>query len=65
MAGRCSEQKPGEVVGLLWSWEEEGVESVAGDQGIPVWLEAWEMVGGPGTGSEHQESENVLVGGTA
>lgn len=40
MAGRCSEQKPGEVGCLLWSWEEEGVESVAVDQGIPVWLEA-------------------------
>lgn len=64
-AGRCSEKKPGVVGVLLRSWAEEGVESEAGDQGIPVCPGAWETVGGPGTGSEHQESENALVGGTA
>lgn len=64
-AGRCSEKTPGAVGGLLRSWAEEGVESVAGDQGIPVCPEAWGTVGGPGTGSEPQGSESALVEGTA
>lgn len=64
-AGRCSEQTPGEVGGPPPSWEEEGVESAVGGQGIPACRGAWETVGVAGTGSERQGCAQVPVGGTA